>query len=402
MAIKYEAYTREGERVKGVLATDSEDDAYTLLEQDELIPYRLRPLKERRSVVQLLPGLFQPKPQDVIDFARSMASLLDSGIPLRRALIVQRDEAHNPGLKEALRQMVIAIESGQRMSEAIAHHPTVFPDFFVRLVRVGEAAGNLAMALKQVSDTLARRKAVQDKVRSALAYPAVSLVVAIVAAVVLIKFSLPALTEILTEFGGELPIATRTLISISDFIETYTLVLVGIFVGGITSVIVGFKTRQGIIFKDHLMLRLPMVKGIVMGSNIFYLSSNLSTLMKSGVPSIEAMRMAGDGMNNVVLRDRLKVVTRNATEGMRLGQAFADNKGFPNLLSLAVTTGELQGNVADTLAGLAEYYEETTDRAVSGATEFIQPAVILMVAGVVGFIAIAIISGIYSSIGSVG
>lgn len=148
MAIKYEAYTREGERVKGVLATDSEEDAYTLLEQDELIPYRLRSIKERRSLVQLFPGLFQPKSQDVIDFSRSMASLLDSGIPLRRSLVVLRDEMRNPGLKEALSQMVIAIESGERMSDAIANHTTAFPEFFVRLVRVGEVSGNVSLALR--------------------------------------------------------------------------------------------------------------------------------------------------------------------------------------------------------------------------------------------------------------
>lgn len=249
---------------------------------------------------------------------------------------------------------------------------------------------------------MTRRKKVQDKVRAALVYPAVSLVVAVVAAVILIKFSLPALVGILDEFGGELPFATRLLISISDAVQAYTLLLIVIFVGGVTGVIVGFRTKLGIVLKDTIMLRLPMVKGIIMGSNIFYLASTLSTLMKNGVPPLDAMRLAGDGMNNVILRRRLERVVKSASEGVRLGQAFTDSKGFPNLVSQAVTTGELRGNVADTLEGLAEYYEETTDRSVSGATEFIQPAVILFVAGIVGFIAIAIISGIYSSIGSVG
>ena len=126
MAIKYEAYTRLGEKVQGVLETDSEEDAYGILEKDELIPYRLRPVRTRRSLVQLAPGLFKPK-QDVIGFTRQLAALLNSGIPLRRALLVQQEQSGSPGLKEALRQIVRDVEAGERFNAAFSKHTSDVP-----------------------------------------------------------------------------------------------------------------------------------------------------------------------------------------------------------------------------------------------------------------------------------
>ena len=147
MSIKYEAYTRLGEKVKGVLQTDSEEAAYDMLEGEELIPYRLRSVRPRRSLVQLMPGLFRPKPQDIIDFTRQLGSLLNSGIPLRRALGVQQEQARSPGLKEALRQIIGGIEAGEHFSDAFARHTTVFPEFYLRLLRVGESTGAVPLTL---------------------------------------------------------------------------------------------------------------------------------------------------------------------------------------------------------------------------------------------------------------
>ena len=402
MAIKYEAYTKGGEKVKGVLETNSEDDAYGLLERDDLVPYRLRPVTARRSLVSLAPGLFKPKSQDIIDFTRQLATLLKAGIPIRRSLIVQRDQARSPGLKEALTQIVKDIEAGGRVTDAFLRHPTVFPEFFLRLLRVGEATGGLPLALEQLSESLHRRKAVGDRVKKALVYPAISLLVAIVAAYVLITYSLPSLTGLLKDFGGELPVETKALIFISDAMQNYGLYAAGPVLVAAVLITMATRTTAGKVATDNVLLRIPVVGLILSSSNMFYMTTNLSTLLKAGVPPIEAMKLTEQGLPSSVFRRRLDNVTRKASEGMRLSQAFEEEKGFPGILDQAISTGEMQGNLSDTLDGLADYYEDVTERAVSGATELIQPAIILIVAGVVGFIAIAVISGIYSTLGSVG
>ena len=129
MAIKYEAYTRMGEKVRGVLQADSTEEAHNMLEGRELIPYRLKPVRKLPNLVLISPSLFKPKTQDIIDFSSQLASLLNSGIPLRRALVVLRGQTQNVGLKEALKEVLRDVEEGMRFTEAFARHPTVFPDF---------------------------------------------------------------------------------------------------------------------------------------------------------------------------------------------------------------------------------------------------------------------------------
>jgi len=402
MAIKYEAYTKLGQKVKGVLQTDSEEDAYGQLEREELIPYRLRPVRTRKTLTQLAPGLFRPKQQDVIDFTRQMAALLNAGIPLRRALIAQRDQARSPGLKNALKQVVESIESGMRVSDAFSRHAGVFPDLYLRLLRVGEATGGIPAALEQLTENMQRRKHVADRVKKALVYPAISLIVAFVAAYVLVTYSLPSLTSLIKDFGGEMPLATRILIAVSDALQAYGFLFVGPTAALIVIAVLSMRTKVGKRLRDHVLLAAPLVGRVLRASNMFYLTTSLSTLLRAGIPPIEALRLTGEGMSNSVFRARLMTVTRKASEGMRLGQAFSEEQGFPSIIAQAVVTGEMQGNLSNTLTGLSEYYEDVTERTLSGATELIQPAVIMVVAGIVGFVAIAIVSGIYSTMGSVG
>src|SRR3990172_7708121 len=153
MALRYIAYNQLGRRVEGVLETDSEQAAYTTLRQDGLIPYRIERVRPPRSLADIAPSLFRPKPQDLIDFTRGLATLLKSGIPLRESLVTLRDQNRSAGLKAALRRAVRSIEGGARFSDACAESPGAFPAFFVRLLRVGEATGAMALTMEQVAST---------------------------------------------------------------------------------------------------------------------------------------------------------------------------------------------------------------------------------------------------------
>ena len=257
------------------------------------------------------------------------------------------------------------------------------------------------MTLQQLTNNMQRRKTVADKVKRALIYPAISMLVAVVAAYILITFSLPSLTSLLKEFGGELPIATKILITVSDALELYALFFIVPVVALAVLASVLMRTPTGLRLRDHVLLTVPVVGKILLASNMLFLTTTLSTLLRGGVPPIEAMNLAEQGLSNTVMRDRLKRVTQKASEGTKLGEAFGEDSGFPPILAQAVITGEMRGSLVDTLSGLSDFYEDVTDRTVSGATELIQPAIIILVAGMVGFVAIAVISGIYSTLGSV-
>ena len=401
MAIKYEAYTRLGEKVVGVLHTDDEEAAYDILEQEDLIPYRIRPAQSGFSVVRMFPTVFNPSSQDIIDFTRQLAALLSSGIPLVRCLTAQRGQVSNRGLKYALGEVIGSVEAGNKLSDALAEQSHIFPDFYVRMLRVGEATGGLPHVLNQVADTLQRRKAVTDRVRDAAVYPAFTLLVAIVAAIVLVTYSLPSLSGLLSEVDSDQPTSTQVLISVSEFFGEYgASILIGLAVL-VVLFFVALRTEIGRAATDTVLLRVPVIGRVIVANNMFSLTSILSTLLKSGMSPVEALKLTQRGMANAYYRRRLGRVIDRATEGTKLGEAFEVERGFPSIVSQAIVTGETRGSLDDTMSGLSEYYEDVTKRAAGGITELIQPAIILFVAGMVGFVAVAIISGIYSALGAV-
>ncbi|MFH1141074.1 MAG: type II secretion system F family protein, partial [Chloroflexota bacterium] len=195
MFVRYVAYNWLGRRLEGILEAQSEDAARETLERDQLIPYRLRAVVRRRSLVQLAPALFRPGDQPLIDFTRELDSLLRAGLPLRQALTSLREETRSLGFREALRQVIQTIEGGGAFSEACSQQPSVFPGFYARLLHVAEATGAIGTVLQRVAETLEKRKAVKDRVRAALVYPAISMGVAVIATFVLMTYSLPALVR---------------------------------------------------------------------------------------------------------------------------------------------------------------------------------------------------------------
>ena len=318
-----------------------------------------------------------------------------------RCLTAQRGQISNKGLKHALGEIIVSVEAGNKLSDALAEQSHIFPDFYVRMLRVGEATGGLPYVLNQVAETLQRRKAVTDRVRDAAVYPAFTLLVAVVAAIVLVTYSLPSLSGLLSEVGSDQPTSTRVLIGVSNFFGEYGApILIGLAVLAVL-VFVALRTEIGRAGTDTVLLRVPVIGRVIVANNMFALTSILSTLLKSGMSPVEALKLTQRGMANAYYRRRLGRVIDRATEGTKLGEAFEEEGGFPPIVSQAIVTGETRGSLDDTMSGLSEYYEDVTKRAAGGITELIQPAIILFVAGMVGFVAVAIISGIYSALGAV-
>lgn len=401
MVIRYIAYTWQGEKVEGTLDVDREDEARELLQQDNLIPYRLTKVRPLPSLARLAPYLFKPKPQELVEFTRGVASLLRSGIPLRESLVILRTENSSLGLKEVIRQVIEDIEGGLRFSEAMARHPKIFSGFYIRLIRFGEAVGGMTDAMQQMAENLEKSKSMKDKVRAALVYPVLSLIVAVIVAVILVTFSLPALIGLLEDFGGELPTITKILIAIADFTTEYrTQMLLAAGALAVSGTLY-FKTRQGSRLRDRVLLKVPMVGGVLMTSNLFSLTATFSTLLKAGIPTAESLRLSAESLNNQILRERLERILVDVEAGVHLGPAFREQWPNPPLLSQAIITSEASGTLADSLGNMADYYEQESVKAISGATELIQPVVIILVAGLVGFVATAVMSGIYSALNSI-
>ena len=352
MVVKYVAYNWEGQRVEGVLNVEREEDAARLLEQENLIPYRLETVQERPSLRRFLLIVFTAKPQEFINFTRGVAALLKAGIPLRESLRILGEQTSDMVMKEVVRQLISDVESGDRFSVACSRFPRVFPSHYLSLLRVAEATGDIADSMDELADGLEKSKSVRDKVKGALVYPAFTAVAAIAVAIIMIKFSLPALVGLLSEFGGELPFTTRLLITFSDATQGNTVYMfAGVF--GIPTAIWAYtRTPQGSRVRDRLMLKLPVVGKVIERLNLFMMTSTMSSLLDAGIPPIEALRLTKDSLTNVVYRERLDRVTEETTGGTRLGLAFRDHWPTPPVLAQAVMMGETWGTLVTSLASL--------------------------------------------------
>ena len=405
MPIDYVAYNEAGIRVTGVLDVESEEEAERRLWADGLLVVdldsqqeRLRPTFWSRLYVRAFPA----KPRDVITFVRQLETLLRAGVALHEAMAQLRNQVRNPALHAALRQVVSDIEGGDRFSRAIARHPGVFPAHLLRMIPVAEASGELARVLAEVVRTLERQARVAAQTRSAIMTPAISLVVGAGAAFILFTFVLPRLVELLSEFGGELPRATRILISVADYSEAWGLITLAAVasVAALASLFFS-RTDRGRRLWDGFLLRAPIIGAVVQSSTMFGVCSMWSLLLQTGVAPVGALRTVVVMIPNVKMRAAFSRVEQEITAGGRLGAALGRQPEVPRLLAEIVAGGEQAGALRQNLEALADYYLEETDRRVQSTTGLIEPAAFLIVGSIIGFIAVAVLTGIYSVIPAV-
>ncbi|MBF8267189.1 MAG: type secretion system protein [Dehalococcoidia bacterium] len=402
MAIDYIAYNSAGDRVAGVVEVDSVEEAEQRLWSSGLLVVQLRRRVEREGsslLVRLFPTFFGVTFKDVVTATRQMETLLRAGVSLPIALRQLRDQTRSPGFKATLGDILAHVEAGERFSTACARHPRVFPPFYLRLLPLAEETGDLPTILNGILHTMERQQSVGSKVKGALVTPAISMVVAFIAGAILITFVLPRLVAMLGEFGGRLPASTRLLLSISDFGQTYGVyTFAALAVALLLANMYFTRTLQGIRVKDRFMLKAPVLSSIVQASAMFGVCSSLSLLLRAGVPPVAALRSVTTMVGNRIIQEALTRVEAQVTQGMRLGEACQRERDLPLLFANAIANGEQAGSLRQNLEALADYYQTETERVVSMGTTLIQPVLILLISGVVGFIAVSIVSAIYSVI----
>ncbi len=398
MPIEYAAYDKDGKRVTGVLELESPERAQEALWASNLVVLSLKKRGRRRTLAELIPTLFGIKLKDIIVFSRELASLLESGIALAPALRVLYEEEGKPALKQAIRSLMRDVETGKSFSQACAGLPSVFPPFYARLIQVAEETGELRKILLEIVVYLEKQRALVGKITKALTYPTIVLVVGFFGAFILVSFTLPSITRLLGEFGAKMPLTTRILVSISEIGATYGTRLLG----AVTLLsVVGwqyFRTPSGKKRWDRIMLGIPVVGKIIHLSQMARLCTSMTTLLSGGIASAEAIRITMESTENSVFRESISEVYREVLTGSRLAPAVSRQRIFPRLFSQTVGIGEETGSLRTNLQGLSTFYEQETDRAAGRATDMIEPAIIILIGGIVGFVGVAIMSAIYGII----
>ena len=399
MEFKYTASTAEGGLINGVVEAESETTAEDILWKSGLIIVDLKKRIKIPSLHEMLPSLFGVKRHDVIVFSRNLASLLEAGIPIFRALTIQ-GRFGRASFRAVLREVIKELERGTRFSEACAKYPKVFPNFFVYLLKTGEEVGNLSQVLKDIATHMERDEATAKKIKGSLAYPAFVMLLAVGAIFVMLTFVVPALTSMFHEFGSDLPPMTRALIAVGDFFSANAKYMILAVVVIAILVVLYVRTPSGKKNKDRFILKIPVIGGATLKGGLARFTRNMGMLVAAGVSLFEALKLASETTDNLVLAEAVANVRSNVGDGKLFSQAIADDPIFPALMSEMIGVGEESGNLESHLVKVSDFYEEESNAAIARVTGMLTPALTIGVGLMIGLIAVTIFSSIYSLVGA--
>jgi type IV pilus assembly protein PilC len=336
------------------------------------------------------------KPEIVMNFSRQLASFLKAGIPILEALATVGEELSSEKMAEVVAEIRAELQRGGSVGNAIAKHPKVFPGYYIAMVRAAELTGQLDETLEQLAGYLERDVAARREVKSALTYPCFVMGLAVVAVVVMSVWVLPKFRKLYSTLGARLPLPTRMLLGFTGFMSSYWMFVVGGLVG---AVLIGYGViggRHGKARRDALALKLPVVGSLLHLIAVERFCRILSALATAGVPLPDAISVSADSTNNTVFQAKLAEVREAMVRGAGLAKPVADSEMFPAAARQMIRVGESTGTLDAQLQSAAAFYERELTYRLKKATDLFEPFVIVFIGAVVGFVAVAQISAMYS------
>jgi type IV pilus assembly protein PilC len=388
----YQATTETGSKTRGVATATSLKTAMAgLVEQG----FTVSQLKPKRSVLKFEITKEKLPQGELMHFSRQLSAFVRAGIPLIEALEVIEEEADDKTLRMVLQGVRESLITGETFSEALRPYETLFPKFYVDMVRAAELTGSLDDVLSELSGYIKRDLEARNKIKSALVYPLVILVMAIGTVIVLSTFVLPRFKTFFQGFHATLPLPTRMLISFTDFVSNDWLYIIGVLFLVIAIPMALVRTSKGRRAKDRLVLRLPILGEVILFAIVERFCRLLATMMQAGVPLPEAMGVLGDATKNVVFQEGLADVHGAMMRGEGLARPMSDTKLFPGAVIQMIKVGENTGTLNEQLAVGSDYYGEELEYKIQRLTSLFEPAVIIFMGFAVGFVAVALISAMY-------
>jgi len=401
MDFQYIAYTAERKLVKGKLSATDEEAAASLLNYGGYQLVNLKMMTPFFNLGSVASRFSRIKQREIIMFSRQLALLLESGTDIVTALELLQSQATNRSLRGIVGQVASDIRGGTSLSTALSKHPRAFPEIYHRTIAAGEQGGNLEVVLRQMADYVERSLLTAKKIKGALSYPIMLGVIALVVVAIMITFVMPTFIDLYGAFDVKLPMATQMLLDVSGWLIQYGLFLLLAMVAVVIMGYLYIRTPAGKYQWDKLMLSLPVVGRINVLSELGRCCRTMSLLFKVGLPLPEIMSLVIHGSSNKAMIEALTEVQQELIRGQGLSKPMGKNKLFLPLMVQMVGVGEETGNLDNTLTTVAQSYEVEADDRTSSAVGLIQPAMIIGIALVIGFIAVSLLSAMYSIYGQI-
>lgn len=416
---QYTAMDGSGKEKKGKIDAENEQAAGVLLKEQGFFPTSIKPMKgapkksaaassapgaKKKSILDMNLGPMVIKTKDLTVFTRQLAILLDAGLPLIRSLRTLERQSKNPAIKKTLGDAATSVEGGSTFSEALAQHPKSFSKLYLNMIKAGEAAGAMETILNRLATFMEKAAKIAGKVKSAMIYPSVVLIIASLITTGLMLFIVPNFQKIFAEMlgGKPLPVLTQYVMESSNILKDHIIECIIVIVCIVIAYKVVGKFPKGRYVIDWVKYRLPLFGPIISKSAISRFSRTLGTLMGAGVPVLNALNIVRETSGNEVVANAIQQVHDAVKEGEGIAPPLSATKIFPEMVISMIEVGEETGKLPEMLDKIAETYDEEVDNAVEALTSMIEPLMIVGLAAVVGTIVIALFMPLISIIDQIG
>ncbi len=403
MDFNYVGYTEDKKIVEGTISASNEKVAEQILARSGCRVLRLKRIVSfMPSLEKMFPLFYKVRPEVVIMFSRQLALLLESGTDIVTSLELLGSQTSDHNLRRVLGEVVTDLRSGSRLSEALGKQSQSFPSIYCRALSVGERTGGLETVLRQMADHMEKESQAAKSIKGALRYPIIIIVVAIVVVALMVSFVLPAFSSLYTSLGIELPGTTRTLMSIVSWLGVYKIYVMGAALSVAGGILLYLKTPAGRLQWDGIALKLPLLGRIRRLGELAHCCRSMALLFRAGLPLPEVMSLVIDSSENRVVKQVFTEVRQDMIKGEGLSRPMAKNQLFLPLMVQMVAVGEETGNLDVTLLAVAQNFETEAEDKMRTFIGLIQPAITGIVGLIVAFIALSLISAMYSVYGQLG
>jgi type IV pilus assembly protein PilC len=401
LTFQYTARDKSGNLLSGALDAENKQDLLQKLRSKGLIPTSVNEggaaakASGRKAVIAANAKGKKVKPEEMVLFTRSLATMVNSGLPLLQGIDIMMEQTESQSFKSMLTQVGQDIEAGLTFSDALKKHPRAFSELYSSMVRAGEASGNLDGILVQLAEYLEATEKLKREIKSAMTYPVIALVIVVAIAIGLLVFIVPKFQDIFESLGGQLPMPTLVLITVSNAIRKYVLVVIGLAFAFVVALRYYISTPTGQYQFDSIKLRMPVFGQLFRKVAVSRFARTFSTLTRSGVPVLASLEIVERTIGNDVISRAVKESQSSISAGATIADPLAKSGVFPLMVTRMIDVGEKTGSLDELLAKIAEFYDQQVEAAISSLTSMIEPMLILFLGIVVGGMVLALFMPIF-------
>ncbi|MBW1647851.1 MAG: type II secretion system F family protein [Deltaproteobacteria bacterium] len=396
----WEGKNRKNETIKGELEAPGEEAVRAHLARMKLVPVKIK-----KKPKDLLENVSWAQPRvteaDVILFCRQFSTMLDAGLPIIQCLDILQQQQENKRFKKILKDVKESVEGGQTFAEALKKYPQQFDDLFVNMVAAGEASGVLDTILKRLSNYLEKAAKLKKRIKGAMVYPAITLLVAVIVVGIIMVFVIPVFEQMFADFGGQLPAPTQFVVSLSRMIRANILYLLGAVVIAVFALRQVRKTEKGRAAIDRYLLTVPLFGPLLRRVAVAKFSRTLGTMLASGVSILDALDIVAKTSGNRTVETAIYRVRQGIAEGRTMSEPLAESGVFPAMVCQMIAVGESTGALDAMLAKIADFYDEEVDQAVENLTAAIEPVMMVFMGVVIGGLVVSMYLPIFKMAGAI-